>query len=65
MDDILTRKETAEHFKLPLPTVDYLVSTNQIPYSRIGKRNVRFSRERLREWFKDREGIEFRKGKGK
>lgn len=60
MTDILTRQEVSEKFKLPISTLDYLVSTNQIPFSRIGKRSVRFSLERLNEWFKEREGIEFR-----
>jgi hypothetical protein len=36
-----------------------LVTTKQIPFSRIGKRNVRFSRKRLEEWFREREHIEY------
>jgi excisionase family DNA binding protein len=60
MNDILTRQEVSEKFRLPISTLDYLVSTNQIPFSRIGKRGVRFSLERLNEWFKEREGVEFR-----
>jgi excisionase family DNA binding protein len=63
MQEILTRKDVAEFFKMPIRTVDYLVATGQIPFSRIGKRSVRFSRERLDEWFKEREGIEFRHNK--
>lgn len=63
MDEILTRKEAAKEYKIPLGTMDYLVGTNQIPYSRIGKRNVRFSRERLQRWFREREGVEYRKRK--
>jgi len=63
MFEILTRKDVSEHFKLPLGTVDYLVSTKQIPFSRLGRRGVRFSMERLMEWFREREGVEFRKKK--
>ena len=58
--EILTRKETAKFFKIPLRTIDYLVQTDQIPFSRLGKRSVRFDKGRLSEWFKDREGVEFR-----
>lgn len=39
MADILTRKDVADFFKLPIRTVDYLVSTGQIPFSRIGNVN--------------------------
>ncbi len=59
-DEILKREEAAEMLKLPLRTIDYLVATGQIPYTRIGKRSVRFSRTRLMEWFREREGIEYR-----
>jgi phage terminase Nu1 subunit (DNA packaging protein) len=58
MTDYLNRQDVAEMFKLPVRTVDYLVSTGQIPVSRLGKRIVRFSRKRLVDWFAEREGIE-------
>ncbi len=61
--EILIRKEAAEFLKIPMRTLDYLVQTDQIPFSRVGKRSVRFDKERLSEWFKDREGIEFRHNK--
>jgi len=60
MSEILTRKEAAEMLKLPIRTVDYYVSTNQIPFSRLGKRNVRFDSARLMDWFHEREGVEYR-----
>jgi excisionase family DNA binding protein len=60
IDAILTRKEAAEMLKLPRRTLDYLVGTSQIPFSRLGKRNVRFSRSRLMEWLRERENVEFR-----
>jgi excisionase family DNA binding protein len=59
-DEILTRKEAAGMLKMPRRSLDYLVATNQIPYSRIGKRSVRFTRSRLLEWLQEREGIEYR-----
>ena len=59
MSDYLTRKEVADLFKLPIRTLDYLVASKQLPFSRIGKRNVRFSRARLEKWFESRENIEF------
>ncbi len=60
IDAILTRKEAAEMLKLPRRTLDYLVGTSQIPFSRLGKRNVRFSLSRLMEWLRERENVEFR-----
>lgn len=59
-DEILTRAEAADLLKLPKRTLDYLVGTGQIPFSRIGKRSVRFTRLRLLEWLKEREGVEYR-----
>lgn len=32
MTEILTRKEVSEFFKMPIRTVDYLVTTGQIPF---------------------------------
>jgi len=52
--DILTRQEVAQTYKLPLSTVDYFVATNQIPYSRLGKRAVRFDKGELEQWFQAR-----------
>jgi excisionase family DNA binding protein len=60
MTEILTRKEVSNLFKMPIRTVDYLVQTDQIPFSRLGKRSVRFSKTRLEEWFAEREGVELR-----
>lgn len=59
MSDYLTRKEVCDLLKLPLRTLDYLVASKQIPYSRISKRNVRFSRAQIDRWFLEREHIEF------
>lgn len=62
-DEILKRKEAAAMLKVPQRTLDYLVSTQQIPFSRVGKRSVRFSRNRLMEWLREREGVEYRLSK--
>jgi excisionase family DNA binding protein len=59
-DEILTRSEAAGMLKMPRRTLDYLVATGQIPFSRIGKRSVRFTRARLLEWLSEREGVEYR-----
>jgi excisionase family DNA binding protein len=57
MTEILTKTDVATEFKLPKRTIDYLVATGQIPFLRLGKRTVRFSRESLAQWIKDRENI--------
>jgi excisionase family DNA binding protein len=56
----LKRQDAAELFKMPVRTIDYLVATGQIPFSRLGKRTVRFDSDRLEEWFNEREGVEYR-----
>ena len=38
-DEVLTRAEAADMLKLPKRTLDYLVSTGQVPFSRLGNRN--------------------------
>ena len=60
MTEILTRQEVGKLFKMPVRTVDYLVSTGQIPFSRVGKKMVRFDKDRLTEWFREREHLEYR-----
>ncbi len=65
MTEFLTRQDVSEKLKIPVRTIDYLVSTGQIPFSRIGKRSVRFSSTRLEKWFIEREGIEFRQNRQK
>lgn len=59
-NEVMTRKEAAEFLRISQGSVAYLVKTDQIPYSRLGKRNVRFYRERLIEWMKERESVELR-----
>jgi excisionase family DNA binding protein len=57
VDEIMNKLEVAEVFKLNPRTLQYLISTKQIPFSRVGKRIIRFSRQRLLEWLREREGI--------
>ncbi|MFH1950098.1 MAG: helix-turn-helix domain-containing protein [Pseudomonadota bacterium] len=59
-DEILTRKTASDFLKLNKRTLDYLVTTDQIPYSRLGKRCVRFDQGRLREWLRERENVPYR-----
>ena len=60
MDEVLKTKDVSSFLKVPEKTIQYLVSTGQIPFSRIGKRGVRFSKNRIMDWFNSREGIEYR-----
>ena len=61
--EVMTKHEAAEFLKIPVRTVEYLIATNQIPFSRLGKRAVRFYRARLIEWIREREGVELRYNK--
>jgi excisionase family DNA binding protein len=63
MGEIITRKQVAEMFNMPVGTINYLVRTKQIPFSRLGKRSVRFDAERLKEWFHEREGFGYRQNR--
>jgi excisionase family DNA binding protein len=56
----LTRREAADFLNIPLRTLDFLIRRGEIPFSRIGRRSVRFDLERLEEWFREREGLEYR-----
>jgi predicted DNA-binding transcriptional regulator AlpA len=58
-DEILNRPDASKFLKTNPRTLDYLVSTGQIPYSRIGKRGVVFLKSRLLEWLREREGIAY------
>jgi hypothetical protein len=61
--DVLCRGEASEMLKIPLGTLDYLVSTSEypgnpwdLPFSRLGRRIIRFSRKRLQMWLDRSEG---------
>ena len=62
---IMTRTEAGEYLKMPVRTIDYLVQTDQIPFYRPTKRNVRFSEDDLDAWLKTRKNIEFRQNRKK
>jgi excisionase family DNA binding protein len=48
---LLTGKELARKFNVPLNTVYYWVSKNEIPYLKVGKHN-RFDYSEVMEFFK-------------
>ena len=60
MTELMTRKEVSEFLKMPIRTIDYLVTTKQLPFFRIGARSVRFSKDRLMEYLKNRECAEYK-----
>ena len=60
MDEILTRNEVADFLKIPKRTIDYLVSTQQIPFFRVGKRGLRFAPQQQMKIMRACEGVEFR-----
>ncbi len=58
--EVLTMNEAANLLKVPKRTLQYLVSSQQVPFFRVGRRGVRFSVKRLEEWSREREGVELR-----
>ena len=65
--DIINKPEAALMLGVSIRTLDYLVFTKQVPFIRFGKRALRFSRDRLTDWLKQRENVEYRlrrKGNG-
>jgi len=61
---LLTRQQVSEKFfQLPISTLDYLVQTDQIPFFRVSKRNVRFRESELVEWLETRRNLPYRKNK--
>ena len=61
----LTRREVSDLLHIPLRSLDYLVRRGEIPFSRIGKRSVRFDPERVQQWFEQREGLPSHLGRGR
>lgn len=49
--------------KLSRGHLDYLVATSQIPYIRLGKRKVVFSKKQLQSWIKEQTQKEVRYNK--
>jgi excisionase family DNA binding protein len=58
--DIMNKPEAARMLAVSIRTLDYLVFTKQVPFIRFGKRALRFSRDRLMDWLKERENVEYR-----
>lgn len=59
-EEIFTRKMASNFLQLPVGTLNYLIQTGQVPFSRVGKRSVRFLKSSLLDWLKEREGVEYR-----
>ena len=57
---ILTKNEVAELLQVSPQTINFWIKTNQIPYSRTGKRAVRFLESRIEAWMKERENVQYR-----
>ena len=51
--EILTPNEIAELLRVSRGTINHLVSTEGIPFVRIGKRAVRFKHEAVMQWFRE------------
>ena len=62
--EVLNIEQAAQLLGVSENTIKYLTSTQQIPFSRIGKRKVRYSKERLEIWFQDRENVAVSYNKG-
>ena len=52
--EILTPKEIAEILRVSRRKISQLVAEGQIPCVRIGKRGIRFKREAMMKWFRER-----------
>jgi excisionase family DNA binding protein len=52
--EILTPKEVAELLRVSTRKINRLVAEGQIPCVRIGKRRIRFKREAIMKWFRER-----------
>lgn len=51
-DELLTYRDVAELLGVRLGTIYSMVSRRQIPFVRVGRRLVRFSKRRMHEWLK-------------
>jgi len=55
MDRILSKAEVAEYLKVSPRSVDAWVRLGTIPFSRVGKRAVRFRESAIDRWLAERE----------
>ncbi len=51
--EVLTPDEVAEILRVSRRKINELVARDEIPFVRIGKRRVRFSREAVMKWFRE------------
>ena len=52
-DKIMNKRQTAEYLKLSIPSVDWYMVTEGLPYYKIGK-SVRFDKDRIENWLDDK-----------
>jgi excisionase family DNA binding protein len=54
MGKMLTYQEVAARLSLPKGTIYSMVSRHELPFTRLGKKIVRFDEERLEAWIRER-----------
>jgi excisionase family DNA binding protein len=59
---LLTRAEACELLRLSPSTLDFYVATGQIPFVRLGRRNVRFRAGELACWLDSRSNLPYHRG---
>ena len=63
-DDIFTIDEVSGYLKIPKSTIYMLTSKTLIPFFKVGKQ-IRFSRDSISMWIKEKESRNKNKGKRK
>lgn len=58
---LLIRSEAAAYLRVSIRTLDELVRTGKIPFSRVGKRSVRFQKSDLDGYLGERKKVPFRR----
>ena len=61
-DEIMTKPEAAKFLKVSERSLDYWIWSGQVPFSRVGKRGIRFKKSRLLTWLDEQEGKPFYRG---
>ena len=59
----ITVAEVSRRYSIPKGTIFYLVSTDQIPFYRVTKRNVRFDPDELDIHFRARKNVPYKQPK--
>ena len=60
--EVLTKKQAASFLQCSPQSLDYLILTDQIPYSRIGQRSIRFLKSSLIDYLRKRQNQNYRLG---